>query len=298
MILIHLLLILVFFETIMVFKSTNVSNILSTILILYLTPMIGMSLPDQLQQNLPPQSLKIAFTKFLILPIAPLKVPLNMIHWKINRVLATILFLVSLCTIMSFFILTSIMISVVWENLVLVPLLLITIFWWVLLFISSKQTTGAFTIIKNTQQSTPNYLQDTGDFTDPPPPLPDSWLPLPLTHPDPSPVFLVDATYANCLHKRCSTNGYTIMLAGGTISYHYKTQSVTTLSSTKVEFYAAISADKDSLFLWHVLFCLDCSPTWPTKIYEDNEASINVVDTRYPTEQKRCIETPYFCIQD
>ena len=52
------------------------------------------------------------------------------------------------------------------------------------------------------------------------------------------------------------------------------------------------------LFLCHVLNCLGQSPTGPTLIYEDNEACINVVNARQPTDRTRHIETPYFKIQD
>ena len=88
------------------------------------------------------------------------------------------------------------------------------------------------------------------------------------------------------------------MLAGGAIAWRSKTQSVTALSSTEAEFYAAVSAAKCCLFIRHVLNCLQYPPTGPTIIYEDNEACINVVNSRHPTERTRHIETPYFRVQD
>ena len=87
-------------------------------------------------------------------------------------------------------------------------------------------------------------------------------------------------------------------MLGGAIAYRSKTQSVTALSSTEAEFYAAVSAAKACLFLRHVLHCLKLPPTGPTNIYEDNEACINVINARHPTERTRHIETPYFRIQD
>ena len=88
------------------------------------------------------------------------------------------------------------------------------------------------------------------------------------------------------------------MLADGAIAWQSKTQSTTALSSTKAEFYAAVSAAKVCLFLCHVLTYLQQSLTGPTLIYEDNEACINVVNARHPTERTRHIATPYFRIQD
>ena len=88
------------------------------------------------------------------------------------------------------------------------------------------------------------------------------------------------------------------MLAGGAIAWRSKTQSTTALSSTEAEFYAAVSAAKVCLFLRHILTCLQQPPSGPTLIYEDNEACINVVNARHPTDRTRHIETPYFKIQD
>lgn len=74
-----------------------------------------------------------------------------------------------------------------------------------------------------------------------------------------------------------------------------KTQSVTalSLSSTEAEFCAAVSATKFYLFICHVLkFLGGHHPTVPTTVYEDNEACINVIDTRHPTERTHHIEKP------
>ena len=137
-----------------------------------------------------------------------------------------------------------------------------------------------------------------GDFTDPPPPLPDGFPSFPAHPTGPNPICFVDAAYANDLRKRRSTTGYAIMLAGGAIAWRSKTQSVTALSSTEAKFYAAVSAAKCCLFIRHVLNCLQYPPTGPTIIYEDNEACINVVNSRHPTKRTRHIETPYFQVQD
>ena len=63
----------------------------------------------------------------------------------------------------------------------------------------------------------------------------------------------VDAAYANDPQKRRSTTGYAIMMAGGAFAYRSKTQTVTALSSTEAEFFAAVSAAKVILFLRSVL---------------------------------------------
>ena len=108
----------------------------------------------------------------------------------------------------------------------------------------------------------------------------------------------VDAAYANDLRQRRSTTGYAISLAGGAIMYRSKTQSVTALSSTEAEFFAAVSAAKSVLFLRSILKELNLPMTSPTPIYEDNEACIKVINSRHPTERTRHIDIPSFRIQD
>ena len=97
---------------------------------------------------------------------------------------------------------------------------------------------------------------DPGCFKDEPLPLPDGYPVFPDHPAGPNPICLVDAAYANDLRKRRSTTGYAVMLAGGAIAWRSKTQSTTALSSTVVEFYAAVFAAKVCLFLCHVLDCL------------------------------------------
>ena len=139
---------------------------------------------------------------------------------------------------------------------------------------------------------------DPGCFKDEPLSLPDGYLVFPDHPAGPNSICFVDTAYVNNLPKRRSTTGYAIVLTDGAIAWPSKTQSTTALSSTEAEFYAAVSAAKFCLFLRHVLNCLGKCPTGPTLIYEDNEACINVVNTRHPTDCTRHIETPYFKIQD
>ena len=88
------------------------------------------------------------------------------------------------------------------------------------------------------------------------------------------------------------------MLAGGAIVYRSKTQTVTALSSTEAEFYAAVAAAKQALYIRSILNDIYPPPKGPTTIYEDNEATIKIVNARHPTERTRHIDTPYFRIQD
>ena len=121
-------------------------------------------------------------------------------------------------------------------------------------------------------------------FKDEPLPLPDGYPVLPDHLAGRNPICVVDAAYTNDLRKRPSTTSYAIMLAGGAIAWHSKTQSTTALSSTKAKLYAAVSVAKVCLFLCHVLNYLGRSPTGPTLTYKDNKACINVVNACHPTD--------------
>lgn len=84
------------------------------------------------------------------------------------------------------------------------------------------------------------------------------------------------------------------MMAGSAVAYRSKTQTVTALSSTEAEFFAAVGAAKVILFLRSVLHELQIKMQEPTLIYKDNEATIKVVNAAQPTEQVRHIDTPWF----
>ena len=126
---------------------------------------------------------------------------------------------------------------------------------------------------------------------DQPQPLPDNFPSFPELDPTELSVF-VDAAYANDPRKRRSTTGFAIILAGGAVVYRSKTQSVTALSSTEAEFFAAIATAKLVKYMCSLLQELQMPPTKPTIIYEDNEACIKVINARHPTDRTKHIEIP------
>ena len=88
------------------------------------------------------------------------------------------------------------------------------------------------------------------------------------------------------------------MLAGGCISYKCKTQPITATSSTEAEFYAAVSAAKQALYLRSILVELGFPQPDPTLLYCNNQSAINMVNARVPTDRSRHILIQYFAIQD
>ena len=80
--------------------------------------------------------------------------------------------------------------------------------------------------------------------------------------------------------------------------YRSKTQSLTALSSTEVEFIAAVTASKTAKYIRSVLSELRFPQADPTLIYEDNKPTIDIVASQKPTEQTRHINIRFFAIQD
>ena len=76
--------------------------------------------------------------------------------------------------------------------------------------------------------------------------------------------------------------------------YQSKTQTVTTISSTEVEFLAAVSCTKIALYVRSILEELGFRCTDPIPIYEDNASTIMIVNSQAPTEQARHICVQFF----
>ena len=108
----------------------------------------------------------------------------------------------------------------------------------------------------------------------------------------------VDAAYANDLRKRRSTTGYAFILCGGVVAYKTQTQKLTATSSTEAEFYAAVTAAKVARYLRFILHELGFSQLDPTPIFEDNESTISMINSKKPTDRSRHIDIRYFAIQD
>ena len=108
----------------------------------------------------------------------------------------------------------------------------------------------------------------------------------------------VDAAHATDLLKRKSVTGLVFSLAGGAIAYKSKLQACVATSSTEAELYAAVSAAKIAKYLRTVLHELGFPQDGPTKIYEDNQAVLNMVNNSKPTPRARHVDVQYFAIQE
>jgi Reverse transcriptase (RNA-dependent DNA polymerase) len=108
----------------------------------------------------------------------------------------------------------------------------------------------------------------------------------------------VDAAHANDVSTRRSVTGIVFTLCGGAISYRSKLQPTVSTSSTEAEFIAAVSAAKTALYLRSVLHELGVTQHGPTILYEDNQATILMVNASRPTARSRHIAIQHFAIQE
>jgi hypothetical protein len=87
-------------------------------------------------------------------------------------------------------------------------------------------------------------------------------------------------------------------LAGAVVAYKSKLQPVVATSSTEAEFYAAVIAGKLAKYLCSILSDLHFPPSKPTILYEDNQATIAMINEQCPTSRVRHIATQHFAIQE
>lgn len=85
-----------------------------------------------------------------------------------------------------------------------------------------------------------------------------------------------DADWATDVATRRSISGYVFSLAGGTISWNTKKQSIVALSTTESEYVAATSAVKEGLWITKFLIELHLIPTLPLELWCDNQSCIHI----------------------
>ena len=121
-------------------------------------------------------------------------------------------------------------------------------------------------------------------------------VPFPIQHHPQQLVAYVDASHATDPACR-SVTGYILSLCGAPICYKSKTQTSIAISSTEAELVASVTAGKAVLYIRSVLADLNFPQHDPTPIYEDNAASILIVNAGKPTPRTRHVDIQYFAIQ-
>jgi len=111
-------------------------------------------------------------------------------------------------------------------------------------------------------------------------------------------IAFANAAHATDMKMRQSVSAYIIIFAGAAIAYKAKMQSTIATSSTEAEFIAAVYAAKVVKHLRSVLNDLQLLPPKPTIIYEDNKATIDMINHSKPTARSHHIDVQHFAIQE
>lgn len=117
-------------------------------------------------------------------------------------------------------------------------------------------------------------------------------------HPLSELVGYVDAAHATDLVTRRSITGLVFTLAGGAIAFKSKVQPCVSTSSTEAELIAAVTAAKLAKYFRSILTQLGFAPSGPTVLYEDNEATMAMINENRPTARARHVDVQFFAIQE
>ncbi|XP_067034756.1 uncharacterized protein [Acropora muricata] len=107
-----------------------------------------------------------------------------------------------------------------------------------------------------------------------------------------------DADWAGDVNDRKSTSGYLFQLCGGAISWRSKKQPCVALSTAEAKYMALSSAVQEALWLKHLLVDLKVVTLTPMRVYEDNQAAINM--TKNPSYHGRAkhVDIKYHFVRD
>ena len=111
------------------------------------------------------------------------------------------------------------------------------------------------------------------------------------------PVFYVDAAFGNIPTTMGSTTGYGATMCGGLVVYRCMAQPISAQNACEAELVAANAAAKVAKYLRMLLIELGFDLPQPTSVYEDNDATIKIVNTNRPTPRSRHIAIRYFGLQ-
>ena len=107
----------------------------------------------------------------------------------------------------------------------------------------------------------------------------------------------VDYVFGNELTKKRSTKVFTFMFTGGEVVYRYRTKSINALRSTESELIVSVTVSNTARFLWYMLWELGFPHEYPTAIYEDNDPTIDIVNSSITTKRNHFIDVLLFAIQ-
>lgn len=107
-----------------------------------------------------------------------------------------------------------------------------------------------------------------------------------------------DANWAENRKDRKSNTGYVFIVNGGIVSWTCRKQNCVALSSTEAEFIALSEACKEAVWLRRLLNDLQHPVQAATKIYEDNQSCLKLIEEEKLSNQTKHIDTRYHFVKD
>ena len=121
-----------------------------------------------------------------------------------------------------------------------------------------------------------------------------------MDHPQHEIIIMVDVAFNSLtdMGQQKSTSSVVNMLNGTMIYSKRKLQSTIALSSTEAEIHASCMAGKLAKYFRKLMMDLGYPPSGPTKIYEDNQGTIQVSNHNNPSGRTKHIDQEYFATQE
>lgn len=107
----------------------------------------------------------------------------------------------------------------------------------------------------------------------------------------------VDSDHASDSTHRRSVSGFHCTLAGGSVLFKTKVQSIVAQSSTEAEFIAAAEAAKNILYVRTILQEIGIPQSKASILYEDNQGALLMAQAGQPTKRTKHIDIKHFALQ-
>lgn len=108
-----------------------------------------------------------------------------------------------------------------------------------------------------------------------------------------------DSDWAGCLSSRRSTRGYIFLIAGGSVTWRSKKQTIVSTSSCEAEYVTSYLAAQESTWISRVLLTLrNHTSAPPIQLLLDNQGSIYISETESINQRNKHIEIKFYYIRD
>lgn len=111
-------------------------------------------------------------------------------------------------------------------------------------------------------------------------------------------VVYADADWAEDTTDRKSLSGYMFLYNGAAIAWSCKKQSSTASSSCEAEYISLAEASREALWIRRLVKDFQEAETGATKIYEDNQSTIKMVENKEFRSRTKHVDTKYHFVSD